>query len=54
LPPDRVLRESGTTFTRLVLTAYGERRITASDVADALAVRVKHLDAIEMQLRGAA
>jgi Zn-dependent peptidase ImmA (M78 family)/transcriptional regulator with XRE-family HTH domain len=54
LPPDRVLRESGGTFTRLVLSAYGERRITASDVADALAVRVKHLDAIVMQLRGAA
>ena len=38
-----MVRESGFTFTRLVLNASKERRITASDVADAFCVRVRHL-----------
>lgn len=54
LPPERVVRESGATFTRLVLNAYEERRITASEVADAFDVRLKHLDAISREVKGAA
>jgi len=54
LPPDRVVRESGTTFTRLVLNAYEERRITASEVADAFDVRLKHLEDISRTVKGAA
>lgn len=54
LPPDRVVRESGATFTRLVLNAYEERRITASEVADAFDVRLKHLEDISRTVKGAA
>jgi Zn-dependent peptidase ImmA (M78 family)/transcriptional regulator with XRE-family HTH domain len=54
MPADRVVRESGFTFTRLVLNAYEERRITASEVADAFDVRLKHLEAISREVKGAA
>jgi Zn-dependent peptidase ImmA (M78 family) len=46
-PPHTVaVATSGPLFTRLVLSAYDEERITASDVADYLGVRLKHLDRI--------
>jgi len=53
-PSERVVRQSGSTFTRLVLNAYEERRITASEVADAFDVRLKHLEAISREVKGAA
>jgi len=47
-PPYRLaLSRTGPTFARLVLNSYHEDRITVSDVADLLEVRLKHLDKIE-------
>jgi Zn-dependent peptidase ImmA (M78 family) len=40
----------GRLFTRKVLEAYDEERITTSDVADLLGERVKHLDRIRAEL----
>lgn len=45
---------SGLLFTRLVLSAYDDERITASDVADYLRVRLKHLDRIRAAVRHSA
>jgi Zn-dependent peptidase ImmA (M78 family)/transcriptional regulator with XRE-family HTH domain len=42
---------SGKLFTRLVLQAYDEDRITASDVAGYLGVRLKHLERIRAAVR---
>ncbi len=51
-PPSRVaLATAGRPFARLVLASYGRERITASDVADYLGVRLKHLDKIRADLR---
>ena len=43
----RVVSASGKPFVQLVLSAYHQERITASDVSDYLNVRLKHLDKIE-------
>lgn len=40
------IARAGNTFIRLVLEAYDEERITASDVADLLGERLEHLDRI--------
>jgi len=46
-PPHRIaVATAGPLFTRLVLEAYDEERITASDVAQYLRVRLKHLERI--------
>lgn len=45
--------QAGPLFTRLVLTNYYSDRVTATDVADYLAVNLKHLPKIETEvLRG--
>jgi Zn-dependent peptidase ImmA (M78 family) len=41
---------AGPLFTQLVLDAFNRERITASDVADFLSIRVKHLPEIERDL----
>lgn len=41
-----VIRNNGLQYTRLVLNAYNFENITASELADFLDVRLKHLDAI--------
>jgi len=46
-PPSRVtLRDNGRAYTRLVLDAFEQERITPADVTDYLGVRLKHLDDI--------
>ena len=40
------MARNGRSFTRRVLEAFDEDRITASDIADLLGVRLKHLDRI--------
>ncbi|MCP4250619.1 MAG: ImmA/IrrE family metallo-endopeptidase [bacterium] len=42
---------AGRLFTRLVLSAYDENRITASDVSEHLGVRLKHLEQIRDAVR---
>ena len=50
-PPHRmVISASGPLFVRLVLTNYHRDSITASDVADLLSVRLKHLPRIEAEV----
>jgi Zn-dependent peptidase ImmA (M78 family) len=47
VPPHRMaVATGGALFARLVLSAYDEERITASDVAEYLRVRLKHLERI--------
>lgn len=41
----------GSLFTRLVLQAYDDERITSSDVAEYLGVRLKHLERIRAHVR---
>jgi Zn-dependent peptidase ImmA (M78 family) len=43
----RVLRDNGNAFTRLVLSAYGDERITGRDVSHLLRVKLNHLGQIE-------
>lgn len=51
-PPYRLaVAAGGTLFTRLVLDAFDEERITASDVAQYLGVRLKHLERIREVVR---
>lgn len=50
-PPHALaLSSAGPTFTRLVLRSYKEHRITATDVAEFLNVRLKHLSLLESSL----
>lgn len=51
-PHRRALSEAGRTFVRLVLQSYYADRITLSDVADYLSVKVKHLPKIEAAIGG--
>lgn len=46
----KVLLANGLRYTRLVLSAYYEQRITVSDVSDYLNIRLKHLNTIEQEL----
>ncbi len=45
-PPVLAVARNGPSFTRRVLEAFDEDRITASDIADLLGIRLKHLDRI--------
>ena len=50
-PPDRlVISTAGPSFVALALEAYHSKRMTASDLADCLSVRLKHLASIEYNL----
>jgi Zn-dependent peptidase ImmA (M78 family) len=50
-PPHRMaLASAGPAFVRLVLASYSQDRITASDVAGFLGIRLKHLPRIERDL----
>lgn len=50
-PPHRVaVSSAGPLFVRLVLESYHQEQITASDVADFLDVRLKHLPKIESEV----
>jgi len=54
-PPHRMaISSAGPLFVRLVLGSYYTNQITASDVADFLDVRLKHLGAIESEVMGSA
>jgi Zn-dependent peptidase ImmA (M78 family) len=50
-PYTMAVATSGNLFTRLVLQAYDDERITSSDVAEHLGVRLKHLDRIRAAVR---
>ncbi len=51
-PPDvMAVATGGRLFTRLVLQAYDDERITSSDVAEYLGVRLKHLERIRARVR---
>lgn len=51
--PDRTaVSAAGKAFVRLVLQSYYQERITPSDLADYLGVRLKHLASIEEAVRG--
>jgi Zn-dependent peptidase ImmA (M78 family)/DNA-binding XRE family transcriptional regulator len=45
-----ILRDNGYAFTRLVVDAYRNESITASDLSDHLGVRLKHLPKLESEL----
>jgi Zn-dependent peptidase ImmA (M78 family)/transcriptional regulator with XRE-family HTH domain len=49
-PPTMALATNGAVFTRLVLDAYAEEQIGASDVLEFLGVRTKHLPQIQQAL----
>jgi Zn-dependent peptidase ImmA (M78 family)/DNA-binding XRE family transcriptional regulator len=50
-PPHRIaVSSAGPLFVRLVLDSYHQDHITASDVADLLGVRLKHLGRIESEV----
>lgn len=52
-PPHRMaISSAGPVFVQIVLTNYHQENITASDVADFLEVRLKHLDKIEAEVFG--
>jgi len=50
-PYQLAISSTGRLFTRLVLESYDEERITASDLADYLGVRLKHLPRIQSAMR---
>jgi Zn-dependent peptidase ImmA (M78 family)/transcriptional regulator with XRE-family HTH domain len=50
-PYTMAVATGGPLFTRLVLSAYDEERITASDVAEYLRVRLKHLERVRHAVR---
>ena len=45
-PTQESVRNNGPRFVKLVLRAYNEEAITASDVSEFLGIRLKHLDAL--------
>jgi hypothetical protein len=45
------LASAGPTFAGLVVNSYQRGTITAGDVSNALAIRLKHLPTIERRLR---
>jgi Zn-dependent peptidase ImmA (M78 family) len=52
-PPHRIaISTAGPHFVRLVLNSYYQERITASDLAEYLGVRLKHLERIEREVFG--
>ena len=53
-PARLAVRDSGQRFTRIVLDAYGTGAVTASDLAEYLGVRLKHLPAIAELIEGRA
>lgn len=54
VPPHRVAMAAlGPTFTRLVLEGFDREKISASDVADFLGMRLKHLDEVRNEMRRA-
>jgi len=50
-PAILAVARNGRPFTRRVLEAFAEERVTASEVADLLGVRLKHLDRIRAVLQ---
>ena len=53
-PPRECIQRNGTPFTSLVLESYRSDRITCSDVADYLNIRLKHLPKVERLLEAEA
>ena len=51
-PTGLLSRPAGPGFVRLVLDSYYNERITASDLADFLGVRLKHMPKIEEAVFG--
>ena len=52
VPPHRVsMAALGRTFVRLVLEGFDRERISASDVADFLGMRLKHLEEVRSDMR---
>ena len=52
-PPHRIaISSAGPLFVRLVLDNFYRENITASDVAEFLGIRLKHLDSIESEVAG--
>ena len=52
VPPHRVsMAALGPTFVRLVLEGFDRERISASDVADFLGMRLKHLEEVRSDMR---
>lgn len=50
-PSTMAIARSGPFFTRLVLAAFDEERITASDVSRFLGMQLKHLDTVRQKIR---
>jgi Zn-dependent peptidase ImmA (M78 family)/DNA-binding XRE family transcriptional regulator len=51
-PPKECIQKNGTPFVSLVLESHRKEKITYSDVADYLAIPLKHLPKIEQFVRG--
>jgi Zn-dependent peptidase ImmA (M78 family)/transcriptional regulator with XRE-family HTH domain len=50
--PKKCIQENGVPFVSLVLDSYTKEKITYSDVADYLGIRLKHLPKVERLVRG--
>jgi len=44
------IAQNGRFFTRLILSAFSQEMITASNVSDFLGIKLKHLPAIEKEV----
>ena len=53
-PPRQCIQRNGAPFTSLVVESYRNDRITSSDVADYLRIRLKHLPKVERLLEAKA
>lgn len=51
-PPKECVQKNGAPFVSLVLESHRKEKITYSDVADYLAIRLKHLSKVERFIRG--
>lgn len=51
-PPRKCIQENGVPFVSLVLESYAKDKITYSDVADYLGIRLKHLPKVEKLVMG--
>jgi hypothetical protein len=51
-PPKKCLQENGAPIVSLVLDSYRKDKITYSDVADYLSIRLKHIPKVEHLLEG--
>jgi hypothetical protein len=50
-PSKKCVLDNGVAFTAMVMHGYHEERLNGADVADYLGVRLKHMNAVEVELQ---